>query len=197
MRLAFGESGARWIAVGIAISAAGYLSQATLTTPRLYYAMAKDGLFFNGVAWLHPRTRVPVVAILLQGACAILIALSGKFEEILRYVMSVEMIFGLLTVSSLFVFRKRDALSGTKPAYHAFGHPVTTVFFIAVSAAVILNSYYKHPGNSAIGVLIALTGVPVYYFWKRRRDSVPNPQRSVAAAASGDRSAAKPTGVAP
>ncbi|MEO8028688.1 MAG: APC family permease, partial [Bryobacteraceae bacterium] len=86
MRLALGQRGADFIAIGIAISAAGYLSQATLTTPRLYYAMAKDGLFFESVAWLHPKTRVPVLAILMQGACAILIALTGRFEEILRYV---------------------------------------------------------------------------------------------------------------
>ncbi len=92
MRLALGSPGAAWIAFGIMISAAGYLSRATLTTPRLYYAVAKDGLFFEKVAWLHPKTRVPVAA------------LTGRFEAILRYVMSVEMLFTLLTVFSVSSF---------------------------------------------------------------------------------------------
>jgi APA family basic amino acid/polyamine antiporter len=170
MRLALGERGAWWIAVGITISAAGFLSQATLTTPRLYYAMARDGLFFKQVAWLHPQTRVPVVAILLQGAAAIVIALSGKYEEILRYVMSAEIVFGFLTVFSLFIFRRRDAATGAAPAYSAWGHPFTTVFFLLLSAAVALNSYYKHPMNSLIGTFVALSGVPVYFFWRKRRD---------------------------
>src|SRR5205085_7035097 len=87
MRLAFGERGAKLIAVGIAISTLGFLSQGMLTAPRVYFAMAEDRLFFRSVAWVNPRTRVPVVAIALQGLLAIVIALSGEYEKILSYVV--------------------------------------------------------------------------------------------------------------
>src|SRR5262249_8628614 len=79
MKIALGVPGAAFISIGIAISAIGFLSQATLTSPRVYYAMAKDGLFFKSAAWIHPRTRVPVVAIALQGLFAMVIAVSGTF----------------------------------------------------------------------------------------------------------------------
>jgi APA family basic amino acid/polyamine antiporter len=171
MRLGFGQRGATIIALAIAISAAGYLSQATLTTPRLYYAMAVDGLFFKSVAWLHPRTRAPIVAILLQGACAILISFSGSFEEILRYVTSVELVSGILTVYGLFIFRRRDGREGVTAGFKAPGHPITTIFFLAVSAAVVLNSYYKHPGRTAAAAAIALSGIPVYFFWSKRANA--------------------------
>ena len=87
MRSALGAPGARLIAAGIAVSTLGFLSQSMLTAPRVYFAMAEDGLFFRQVAWLHPRTRVPVVAIALQGALAVVIAISGRYEQILNYVV--------------------------------------------------------------------------------------------------------------
>jgi hypothetical protein len=84
MRQALGAPGAAILSAGIAVSAIGFLSQAVLTSPRVYYAMARDGLFFPSVAWIHPRTRVPILAVLLQGAFAILIAVSGTFHQILN-----------------------------------------------------------------------------------------------------------------
>ncbi len=105
----------------------------------------------------------------MQGAFAILIALSGKYHEVLNYVMSVEMVFSALTAGSLFIFRHRDAKAGGPAARRIPGHPVTTVFFIALSAAVALSLFYKRPGNAAIGVAIALAGIPVYFFWRPRR----------------------------
>src|SRR5439155_20250650 len=105
MRLAFGERGAALIALGIAISTLGFLSQGMLTAPRVYFAMADDGLFFKRVAWLHPRTRVPVVAIALQGVLAIVIATSGRYEQILNYVVSIDSIFFALTAACLFALR--------------------------------------------------------------------------------------------
>jgi APA family basic amino acid/polyamine antiporter len=108
MRAALGERGAQWIAVGIAISTLGFLSQGILTAPRVYYAMARDGLFFQSVGWLHPRTGAPVVAILIQGVAATIIALSGRYEQILNYVVSIDFISFALTAASLFVFRRRE-----------------------------------------------------------------------------------------
>src|SRR6516164_780767 len=106
MQLALGDMGARIIAIGIAISTIGFLSQSMLTAPRVYFAMAEDGLFFVSLAKLN-RARVPGFAIALQGALAIVITLSGRYEQILNYVVSVDVIFFALTAASVFVFRRR------------------------------------------------------------------------------------------
>src|SRR2546423_1213491 len=106
MRLALGERGAALIAVGIAVSTLGFLSQSMLTAPRVYFAMAEDGVFFRAVARLDARTRAPVVAIALQGLLAAVIALSGKYGQILNYVVSVDFIWFGLTATSLFVFTR-------------------------------------------------------------------------------------------
>ena len=108
MRSALGDIGARVIAAGIAISTVGFLSQSMLTAPRVYFAMAKDGLFFEQVGMVHPRTRAPIVAITLQGLLAILIALLGTYERILDYVVSIDVIFFGLTACCIFIFRKRE-----------------------------------------------------------------------------------------
>ncbi|HKO63046.1 MAG TPA: amino acid permease [Pyrinomonadaceae bacterium] len=165
MRLALGETGARLIAAGIAISTLGFLSQGMLTAPRVYFAMAEDGLFFREVGRLHPRTHAPVVAITLQGVMAIAIAYWGKYEQILNYVVSVDFIFFGATAACLFVLRKRDQEKGfiTVP-----GHPVTTLVFVLVCWLVVINTVYKYPENTAIGLAILLAGIPVYYFWRSR-----------------------------
>jgi len=168
MKAALGESGARLIAAGIAVSTLGFLSQSMLTAPRVYYAMAKDGLFFKGVAWLHPRTRVPVVAIVLQGAWAALIAVSGRYEQILNYVVSVDWIFFGLAAGCLFVLRRRDRGEEGRDAtaHRTPGHPVTTVLFVAVSALVVVSTAYTYPAHSAIGLGILLAGIPAYGLWR-------------------------------
>ena len=119
MRAALGDRGAQWIAVGIAISTLGFLSQGILTAPRVYYAMARDGLFFQSVGWLSPRTGAPVVAIVLQGVTATVIALSGRYEQILNYVVSVDFISFGLTAASLFVFRREESGRAAISVSHA------------------------------------------------------------------------------
>ena len=168
MRQAMGAPGAAIISAGIAVSAIGFLSQAVLLSPRVYYAMARDGLFFRSVAWIHPRTRVPVNAVLLQGAFAIVIAVSGTFHQIVNYVMSVELAFMALTAMSLFIFRRRDAAAGTAPGQGVPGHPVTTLLFTAAVVAIVFAMFWRFPVNSTIGFGIAAAGIPVYAFWRWR-----------------------------
>lgn len=165
MRMALGERGAFLIALGIAISTLGFLSQGMLTAPRVYYAMADDGLFFRTVGRVHPVTRVPVAAIALQGAVAIVIALSGTYEQILGYVVSTDFIFFGLTGLALFVFRRRGALGG---GFRTPGHPVTTAVFVAACWLVVIGTVIRSPMNSAIGFAILAAGLPAYVFWKRR-----------------------------
>lgn len=174
MRLALGETGARLIAAGIAISTLGFLSQGMLTAPRVYYAMAEDGQFFPGVGQLHAKTQVPVAAIVLQGILAIAIALWGKYEEILNYVVSVDFIFFGATAACIFVFRRRlrrsqatDNQDGTYTKVP--GHPVTTALFVIVCWLVVINTVYKYPENTLIGLAILVAGIPAFYFWRARQ----------------------------
>jgi len=165
MRAALGETGARLIALGIAVSTLGFLSQGMLTAPRVYFAMAEDGLFFRAVAWIDPRTAAPAVAIVLQGAIAMIIAVSGRYEQILNYVTSVDFILFGMTGISLIVFRARKPQS---EGFRAPGHPVTTLAFIASCFLVVASTVYKYPANSAIGLAILASGVPAYFIWRRK-----------------------------
>jgi len=169
MRLALGEAGANFIAAGIAISTLGFLSQSILTAPRVYFSMAKDGAFFQKVAQIHPRTQVPVFAIALQGIIAIVIALSGKYEQILNYVVSTDFLFFGLTGLCVFVFRKqeKESRSPIDIFLRVPGHPITTLFFIAVSWVVVLITWFKYPKDSLIGLALLLAGIPVYFYWKK------------------------------
>jgi basic amino acid/polyamine antiporter, APA family len=170
MRVAFGQRGAMFIAAAIAISTLGFLSQSILTAPRVYFAMAKDGLFFHAIARLDPRTRVPVVAIVLQSVWTMVIALSGRYEQILNYVIAMDFLFFGLTATTIFVFRRR-ASQGEMSAHHGYrmpGHPVSTVIFVAICWLVVANTVYRYPQNSLIGFVLLVAGVPVYWFWSRQ-----------------------------
>ena len=174
MRLALGETGARLIAAGIAISTLGFLSQGMLTAPRVYFAMAEDGLFFRSVGKLNSRTQVPVVAIVLQGALAIAIALWGRYDQILNYVVSVDFIFFGATALCIFVFRRtsgRSKVSGVGEQIgfaRVPGHPLTTALFVAICWLVVINTVYKYPQNTGIGLATLLAGIPAFYFWRAK-----------------------------
>lgn len=169
MRFALGPTGARVIAAGIAISTLGFLSQGMLTAPRVYFAMAKDGLFFDSVGKLHPKTKVPIVAIALQGLLAIIIARTGSYDKILNYVVSVDFIFFGATAACIFVFRRRAAApNNARRIASVPGHPITTALFIAICWLVVINTVYRYPENTLIGLGILLAGIPAYFFWRWR-----------------------------
>jgi len=168
-----GPRGAQIIAAGIAFSAFGFLAQSILTAPRVYFAMARDGLFFRSVGWVHPSTHVPVVAIALQGAWAMVIALSGTYEDIVNYVVAVDCTFFGLTAVCLFVFRRRGTLDGAL-TYRVPGHPWTTIIFIAAEWIVVASTSLGDPKHAAIGFGIALAGLPIYYLWQRSQTRAPH-----------------------
>ena len=171
MRRALGDFGARAIAAGIAISTAGFLSQSMLTAPRVYFAMAQDGLFFKRVGMVHPQTRAPIVAIALQGILAIVIALLGTYERILNYVVSVDVIFFGLTACCIFVFRKQQSADYEARITRVPGHPVTTIVFVIVCLLVVINTVYRYPDNTLIGIAIMIAGIPAYLFWRWRNSN--------------------------
>ena len=152
MTSAFGRTGGRLVAATIAISTLGFLSQSMLTAPRIYYAMAQDGVFFRGMGTLYERTQVPAAAIVLQAVLAVAIALSGRYDQILSYVVSIDFIFFGLTGATL--YRK------WRPE-----HPFTTLFFVAACWITVLATIFQSPGTSFIGLGILAAGVPVYFLW--------------------------------
>ncbi len=166
MTRALGPAGGKLIALGIAVSTLGFLSHGVLTLPRAYFAMARDGVFFRKVATLTPRSRVPAVAILLQAGVAAALALSGRYEQVLAFVMSVDGLFFATTGAALFVFRRRP---GPLPRVVLPGHPVTTLIFTAACLFVAGSAWFRFPANSAAGLGILLSGVPAYLFWSRKR----------------------------
>jgi APA family basic amino acid/polyamine antiporter len=169
MRQALGARGAKIIACGIAISTVGFLSQSILTAPRVYYAMARDGVFFKAVGRLHPRTRVPVVAIVLQGTWAAAVAMTGRYEQILNYVVTIDVLFFGLTGASLLVFRARARRAGTEQAQGDLirvpWHPLTTGLFVLACWGVAISTLVRFPQNAGIGVVILGLGALVYGFW--------------------------------
>ena len=170
MRLALGSKGGRLIAAGIAFSTIGFLSQSMLTAPRVYFAMAEDKLFFKSVAWVSRGSRVPVVAIALQGIWAAFIVSRKNLEQILDYVVSVDFIAYGLTASCLLIFRRREqeqtANAESAVRYRVPGHPYTTIFFIAACWSVVAGTIYSYPENTVIGLGIVLAGIPIYFFWR-------------------------------
>jgi len=168
MRIALGERGAQWIAAGIAVSTLGFLSQSMLTAPRVYYAMASDSLFFKSVGKLSGKSGAPVVAIVLQGSAAIIIALSGTYGEILNFEVTVDFIFFGMTAASLFIFRRRNTGSETVN-YRVPGHPFTTLLFVLSCAGIVVSAVIASPRNSTVALCMMLAAVPVYYFWTRFR----------------------------
>ena len=135
-------------------------------------ALAQDGIFFRSVAWVHPKTHVPVIAIALQGLCAIVIALTGTYAQVVNYVVAMDCIFFGLTAACLFVLRRRASTIGDGTvAYRVPGHPWTTLLFIAAQWLVVMSTFAHDPKRSCIGLGIALAGVPIYFLWRAKNRS--------------------------
>lgn len=169
MRELLGNRGGQIIAAGISFSALGFLAQSMLTAPRVYFAMAQDRVFFRGVAWVDPRTHVPVVAIVLQGVWAIVIALTGSYAQVVSYVIAMDCIFFGLTAVCLFVLRHRKVKDQELISYRVPGHPWATLLFIAANWLIVVSTFAHDPKRSFIGLAIALAGLPVYWFWRARQ----------------------------
>jgi len=168
MRVALGPKGASLIGAGIAVSAFGFLNLSTLVAPRMFQAMAQDGLFFKRLAELHPRYRTPGPAILVYAGWTILLTLSGTFNQLVDYVVFGDWIFFALAVATLFVYRRRDRAGGGAAGFRVPGYPVVPALFVLASLYVVASSIGANPRNAAIGTGLLLLGIPVYWFWKRR-----------------------------
>jgi APA family basic amino acid/polyamine antiporter len=162
-----GPIGGMVIAGAIFISTFGTAGIYTLTAPRIYFAMAADGVFFAKVAEVHPRYRTPALAIIVQSAWAtVLILFWGTFNELISYVVFTDWIFFALTAASIFVFRKRSP--GEPRPYRALGYPITPIIFIGMALWFIANTLMEKPQQAWAGLGFLALGVPVYFYWKRK-----------------------------
>lgn len=164
-----GITGQRLISLAIAVSTFGFLHLAVLAPTRVYWAMADDRLFFRRVATLHPRFGTPTLAIVLQSTWAILLTLTGRYEQLVGYVVAADWIFFGLTVAALFVYRRRIPLEQRAPGTFATpGYPMLPALFVAAAVYVVISVAWSSPGRTALGAVLLLTGIPAYLIWRRR-----------------------------
>jgi APA family basic amino acid/polyamine antiporter len=165
MSATVGAWGRRLISLGIACSSFGFLNLVILVSPRVYQAMAADGVFLPSLARLHPRFRTPGAAILVQGVWAILLTLSGTYAQLLDYVVFGDWIFFGLTAATLIVFRRR---SGPPDRHRVPFYPVAPLLFVLAAAYVVVSSVASNPRNALLGALLLAAGVPVFLSGRRR-----------------------------
>ncbi len=181
----FGHGGDRFIAAAIAISTFGFLDLAILAPTRVYYAMAADGLFLPAMARLHPRYGTPSLAIVLQSAWSVVLALplnwaallfhgslrweqAGAYAKLLDYVVFADWIFFGLTAASLFVFRRRVPTASRRGVFVMPGYPLLPALFVAVGIAVVFSVVSSSPEQAARGALLLALGIPVFFYGRRR-----------------------------
>ena len=152
-------------AVALMVSSFGSLQASVLANSRIPFAMARDGLFFKGMAQLSPRSKVPVRAILAQAAWGSVLALSGSYDALTDSVVFVSWAFYGLSIASLFVFRR--TLPDAPRPYRAFGYPVIPAVFILVTLALLLNTFVAAPLRALQGMAVLFAGLPFYWWWSR------------------------------
>lgn len=161
-----GPAAGNLIAAAILVSIFSAANGLTLTAPRVYFAMARDGVFFRRLADVHPRFGTPAFAIVVSSAWAILLAATGTFEQLLTYVVFAGWIFYALGAMSIFVYR-RVRPTANRPFSVPF-YPFTPLLFIVAAAAIVINTFITQPGRAAAGIGVVLLGVPAYLAWKWR-----------------------------
>ena len=162
----FGSLGRTFVAAAIAVSTFGFLDLAILAPTRVYYAVAADGAFPEALARLHPRFGTPVLAIAVQSTWSIALLLTGNYGELLNTVVFADWIFFGLTVTSLFVYRRRDR--GTRSGYRMPGYPLLPGAFVVVAATIVYSVVRADPYRAGLGALLLAAGVPVYYWFTRK-----------------------------
>jgi len=167
MQKVMGPAGAGVIAAAIFVSTFGTTGIYTLTAPRIYFAMARDGLFFRRVAAVHPRYRTPALAIMVQTAWAVILILFwGTFESLISYVVFTDWIFFALAAAGVFILRRKRP--GAERPYRTLGYPVTPLVFVSISVWFVGNTLVNRPQEALAGLAFLAMGVPVFLFWKRR-----------------------------
>ena len=169
----FGGSTAMFISAVILVSTLGSINGSVLVGPRVYYAMAKDGLFFKPFAKISRRFKTPGNEVVLQAVWCSILALSGTFEQLLIFAMFIAIAFGIAAAFSVFALRKKRP--DLKRPYKTWGYPVTPIIFIIASSGILIASLIEKPVESLAGIILTLAGIPAYYIWNRRKKDTSRP----------------------
>jgi basic amino acid/polyamine antiporter, APA family len=162
----FSPAAATWLSALIALSCFGAMASCVLSGSRVYYAMAKDGIFFKRMAEVHPKWRTPAFALIGQSVWAAVLTVSGRYDQLYTYVMFGMVLSYTLTVIGLFVLRWKRP-EAARP-YRCTGYPWLPGFYVLVIGAWTLNTIFTRPLEAALGAGIVLLGVPGYLYWKWR-----------------------------
>ncbi|HEX9345669.1 MAG TPA: APC family permease, partial [Candidatus Acidoferrum sp.] len=170
--LVLGRAGASLVSAGMAVSMLVTLNGTIMSGARVPFAMARDGYFFKTIAEVHPRFRTPWVAIIVQCGLAIaLLLLGGSFRQFFSLAIFAEWMFYMIAGSTVFVFRRREPYA--ERPYRVWGYPVVPAVFVLVSAALLYYTFTDNLKSSVGGCLAILAGVPIFYFFARRRAAAP------------------------
>lgn len=161
----FGAGGSRITAAVVALSSLGCVATTILYSSRIYQPMAEDGVFFRGLAVIHPRHRVPTRSLWAQSLWAILLTLSGTYSQLYTYVVFVAVLFHVLAGAAVFVLRKRRP-DAARP-YRVWGYPLVPIAFIGASLLLLANTLQTSPVESIAGLAILALGLPAYAYWRR------------------------------
>jgi APA family basic amino acid/polyamine antiporter len=174
-----GKAGGGMVSVLVMVSSFGITNAIIMVSPRVYYAMSRDGLFFQALSRVHPTYKTPSVSLILQGVWAcVIVMVSETFGQIMNYVVFMDWLFLGLAIYCIFLFRKKYP-DAARP-YKVWGYPVTPILFILLSAVVVANTLLRAPLESGIGVVIVLSGAPAYFYWKKLVEEKHQPAKTTA-----------------
>jgi len=163
-----GPAAGNLIAAAILISMFSAANGITLTASRVFFAMARDGVFFQRLAEIHPRYGTPALAVIYSSVIAIFYAATGTFEQLLTYVVFAGWIFYGLGAASIFVYRRKQP--NAQLPFRVPGYPLTPFLFILSAAAIVVNTIISQPARAVVGIVIVMIGTPAYFVWKRKKD---------------------------
>lgn len=166
----FGKSGAALIAVAVMISTFGTVNATTMTTARVYFAMAKDKLFFNRISLVHPKYKTPHVSLVVQGFWASVLTLTGTYDQLFTYVIFASWLFYALGTFGIFVLRRKRP-DAPRP-YRTIGYPFVPMAFVIVAVWFVYNTVITDPRDSLIGLGLVLLGLPAYFYWRKKQTTV-------------------------
>lgn len=167
MRAVLGPTSGNLLSALVLISIFSAANGLMLTAPRMYFSMARDGVFFQRLANIHPRFGTPAFAVVALAVWSAVLALTGTFEQLLTYVVFAGWIFYGLGAMAVFVYRRRQP-DAIRP-FRTPGYPVTPVLFVASAAALVLSTLVAQPLRGAVGLAAVLIGTPAFYMWRARR----------------------------
>jgi APA family basic amino acid/polyamine antiporter len=161
-----GSWGAAAVSVAVIVSTFGANNGFIFTCPRIYYAMAKEGIFFNWLANISPRYRTPIGSLIAQAILASVLVLSGTFDQLATYVVFASWVFYAMSVVA--VVRLRRSRPAAERPYKTWGYPVTPVLFVLFSLYLVAETIIEDPRDAAVGAGIILAGIPLYFYWRNR-----------------------------